>query len=147
MAGGIVLGLAAHLYLEPGTTTGYTAGTLVSNCQDLMLKVEKNTADVTTRGNNGWRAKVAVLRDVTVTFKMIYDNNDPTVAMVLNSFLSNTAPTNQLQTAVLDPDGFGLTASMVVTSCSRNEPLEEALTLDVELTIAYDPAHPPTWTI
>lgn len=147
MAGGIVLGLNAHLYLQAGGTGGYTSGTLVDNCKDLTLKVEKNTADVTTRGNNGWRAKVAVLRDATVSFKMIYDNTDPTVALVLDSFLANSAPTNQLETAVLDPDGFGLQASMVVTSCTRNEPLEDALTLDVEMTITYDPSHPPTWTI
>ena len=145
MAGGINLGLNAQLYISAGGSGGYTAGTLVNNCQDLTLKLEKNTADVTTRGNNGWRAKVAVLRDATVSWKMIWDETDPSMLIVLNSFLANSSPTNQIEAAILDKDGKGLEGTFVVTTFTRNEPLEEALTVDVEITPTYDAVHPPTW--
>jgi hypothetical protein len=49
--------------------------------------------------------------------------------------------------AALDKDGFGLEATMTVTGFTRNEPLEAALTVDVEMTITYDPSHPPTFTV
>jgi len=145
MAGGIVLGLNAQLYLSAGGSGGYSSGTLVNNCKDLTLKLEKNTADVTTRGNNGWRAKVAVLRDATISFKMIWDNTDPSLSIVMTSFMANSAPANTVEAAALDPDGFGLEATMVVTGFTRNEPLEQALDVDVEMTITYDPSHPPQW--
>lgn len=146
MAGGINLGLNGQLYLAAGGSGGYTTGAKVDNCQDLTLKVEKNKAKVTTRGNNGWEAHVPTLRDVTVSFKMIYDHSDTNVLLVLASFLANTAPTNTLEGAILDKDAFGLEATFIVSSLTRNEPLEEAMTLDIELAIGYDPTHPPTWT-
>ena len=143
---GINLGLNGQLYLQAGGTGGYTSGAIVNNCQDLTLKVEKAKAKVTTRGNNGWEAYVPTLRDVTLSFKMIYDVGDANVVLVITSFLANSAPTNTLEGAVLDKDGFGLEATFIVSSITRNEPLEEAMTLDIEMAIGYDPTHPPTWT-
>ena len=145
MAGGINLGLNGQLYVSAGGSGGYSSGTLVNNCMDLTLKLEKNTADVTTRGNNGWRAKVGVLRDATVSFKMIWDETDPAMLIVMNAFMANVAPDNQIEAAILDKDGKGLEGSFAVTSFSRNEPLEEAMTIDVEITPTYDLSHPPQW--
>src|SRR5208282_3108244 len=147
MAGGIVLGLNAQLYIAAGGSGGYTSGALVNNCQDLTLKIEKNTADVTTRGNNGWRAKVAVLRDVTLSWKMIWDTNDTNLSIVMTSFLANSAPSNTIEVAALDNGGFGLDATMLVSSFTRNEPLEGPLTVDIETTIGYAPSSPPTFTV
>jgi hypothetical protein len=145
MPGGINLGINGQLYVAAGGTSGYVSGTLVGNCKDLTLKVEKNTADVTTRANNGWRAKVGVLRDATVSFTMNWDETDPAMLIIMNSFLANASPANQIEAAVLDKDGKGLEGSFAVTTFTRNEPLEEAMTVDVEITPAYDPTHPPTW--
>jgi Phage tail tube protein len=145
MPGGIVLGLNAQLYLAAGGSGGYTSGALVNNVKDLTLKIEKNTADVTTRGNNGWRATVGVLRDATVSWGMIYDNTDAAIILLVASFMANSSPTNQVEAAILDPDHKGLEATFVVTSFTRNEPLEEALTVDVEMRPTYDPTHPPQW--
>lgn len=143
---GINLGLNGQLYIGAGGSSGYTSGTLVGNCQDLTLKVEKSTAKVTTRANNGWEAYVPALRDATVSFKMVYDIGDANVLTIMNSFLANVAPTNQLEVAVLDKDGFGLEGTMICSAFSRNEPLEEAMTIDVELKGGYDPTHPLNWT-
>ncbi len=145
MPGGINLGLNAQLYISDGGSSGYTSGTLVDNCQDLTLKLERNTADVTTRGNNGWRAKVGVLRDATLNFKMIYDIDDTSMISIRDAFMANTSPADQLEVAALDKDGHGLEATVSVTGFTRNEPLEGALTVDVELTPTYDPTHPPQW--
>lgn len=145
MAGGINLGLNGQLYISAGGSGGYTSGTIVNNCQDLTLSLEKNTADVTTRGNNGWRAKIGVLRDATVSFKMIWDETDAAMGILMTSFMANVSPTNQVEAAILDKDGKGLEATFSVTKFARNEPLEEAMTVDVEMTPTYDPTHAPQW--
>jgi Phage tail tube protein len=142
----IVLGLNCKLFIEAGGSGGYTSGTEATNCKDVTLKVEKNKADVTVRGNNGWRAWVAVLKDATVSFKMLWDTADATFTLIQAAFLASAAPQNTLEVAVLDGyGGHGLEATMMVTTFTRNEPLEEAVTVDVELAITYDIVHPPQW--
>ena len=55
---GIKLGMEAKLYRNTGT---YALPTWVelTNVKDLTLNLEAGEADVTTRGNAGWRATVA----------------------------------------------------------------------------------------
>ena len=55
---GIKLGMEAKLYRNTGT---YAAPTWVelTNVKDLTLNLEAGEADVTTRGNAGWRTTAA----------------------------------------------------------------------------------------
>jgi hypothetical protein len=66
---GVRLGLDAKLYRNTGT---YAAPVWneVKNVKDLTLNLEAGEADVTTRGNNGWRATLATLKDGSVEFEM-----------------------------------------------------------------------------
>ncbi len=148
----IVLGLNAKLYLD--SESGYVSPTWseVTNCKDLTLGLEKNDADVTVRGNNGWRAHVAVLKDASLEFKQIWDTSDVNFNLILDAFLANSAPTNTLNVAALDggilvPGSQGLRSLMIVSTFTRNEPLEEALTVDVKLMPTYFPPDPTNWLV
>lgn len=141
---GIKLGLDAKLYRN---TSVYATPTWdeITNIRDLTLNLEAGEADVTTRGNNGWRATVATLKDGSIEFEMIWDSEDPDFTAIRDGFLNKTA----IELAVMDggilvTGSQGLRASFMVTSFSRNEPLEEAISVSVTMKPTYS-ANPPDW--
>ncbi len=140
----IKLGMDAKLYRNTGSFASPTWN-LIPNVKDLTLSLETGEADVTTRGNNGWRATVATLKDGSVEFEMIWDTEDDDFTAIRNAFLNNTA----LELAILDglssvAGSQGLRASFMITGFTRNEPLEEAITVSVSAKPTYS-ANPPAW--
>ena len=76
---------------------------------------------------------------------MVWDSADTDFTAIRDAFLNKTA----VELAVLDGDvvttgSQGLRASFMVTSFSRNEPLEEAITVSVTMKPTYS-ANPPEW--
>jgi len=143
-----ILGLNAKLYIDDQSSYASPTWSLVDNCKDLTLTLEKNDADVTTRGNNGWRAVVGVLKDATVEFQMVWDTDDANFQLIKDAFL-NGDPVNiaAMDGLIATPGSEGLRALMTVTKFTRNEPLEEALTVDVSLRPTYFPADPAEWLV
>jgi len=141
------LGLDAKLYIDDESTYVTPSWSEVTNCKDLTLSLEKNEFDVTVRGNNGWRAMVSVLKDATLEFSMIWDTDDVNFQLIKDAFFAVAAPTNTVNIAAMDGDitvagSEGLRSLMIVSSFTRNEKLEEALTVDVKLRPTYFPADP-----
>ena len=127
----IKLGMEAKLYRNTGT---YATPTWVEmlNVKDLTLNLEASEADVTTRGNAGWRATIAALKDGSIEFEMVWDTGDADFTAIKDAFFGNTS----IEFAVMDGDvagsgSQGLRATMAITNFSRNEPLEEAITVSV----------------
>jgi len=115
------------------------------NVKDLTLTLEKGEADVTTRGNAGWRATVGTLKEGSIEFEMVWDTDDPSFNAIKDGYFLDTP----LEMAVMDGDvvvsgSEGLRASFAVTSFSRSEPLEEAMSVSVNLKVAYA-EHAPEW--
>lgn len=140
----IKLGMDAKLYRNTGTFASPTWN-IIPNVKDLTLNLETGEADVTTRGNNGWRATVATLKDASIEFEMVWDTEDDDFTALRNAFLNNTA----IELAVLDglvatSGSQGLRATCMVTSFTRNEPLEEAITVNVTVKPTYS-ANAPSW--
>jgi TP901-1 family phage major tail protein len=140
----VKLGLDAKLYRNTGTYAT-PVWDEITNVRDVTLNLEAGEADVTTRGNNGWRATVATLKDGSIEFEMVWDSADTDFTAIRDAFLNKTA----VEMAVLDGDVLitgsqGLRASFMVTSFSRNEPLEEAITVSVTMKPTYS-ANPPEW--
>ena len=141
------LGLDAKLYRNAGT---YAAPTwdLIGNVRDLTLNLETGEADVSTRGNNGWRATVGTLKDASLEFEMVWDTADSDFGAVRDAFLNN----NTVEFAVMDglitgagsSGSQGLRATFRIASFSRNEALEEAITVSVTAKPTYS-ANPPSW--
>jgi hypothetical protein len=142
----VKIGLEGKLFRNTAT---YEAPTWVEmkNVKDLTLSVEAGEADATTRGNNGWKATLATLKDGSIEFDMVWDTADAGFTAIRTAFFANTP----IEFAVLDGNVAtagtqGLRASMAITKFSRNEPLEEAMTVSVTAKPTYS-EHPPEWMV
>jgi len=71
----VKLGLDAKLYRNTGTFAA-PAWNEIKNVKDVTLNLEAGEADVTTRGNAGWKATVATLKDGSIEFEMVWDTAD-----------------------------------------------------------------------
>ena len=145
----IRLGLDAKLWIA-STTTAQGEGTYaeVTNARSVSLSLESAEADVTTRGNAGWRANLPTLKDATIEFEMIYDTTDANFAKIQEAFLDG----DDLWVKALDggtthENGEGLKALCRVTTFSINQALEEAITVSVTLKPTYTTSsqNAPSW--
>lgn len=120
-----IYGKDAKLYRGPA---GSVANIEVPNVRNVTLTLEAGEADVTTRANQGWRATAPTLRECTVEFEMLDDPTDAGFAAMRTAFLTGALiallPLNKLA-------GEGPDADFAITSFSRGEELEEAVTVNV----------------
>jgi hypothetical protein len=142
----VKLGLDAKLYRNTGTFAT-PAWNEIQNVKDVTLNLEAGEADVTTRGNAGWRATVATLKDGSIEFEMVWDTADDDFAAIRDTFLNRGA----MEFAVMDgamnmPGSQGLRATCMVTNFSRNESLEEAITVSVTVKPTFS-VNPPSWVV
>ena len=120
----IVLGLDAKLLRG---AAGQTGATEVKNVKDLTLNLESGVADVTTRATKGWRASVATLKEASLEFGILYDTEDADFLAFQEAYFGNIP----LALFVTDGAGGGLDANWSITGFSIEQPLEEALTVQV----------------
>ena len=120
----IKIGLEAKLYYG---TAGSQAATEAKNVKDVTLSLEAGSADITTRAANNWRVKKATLKEGSLEFTVNYDTEDAFCSTVITNFLSNTS----MAFFVTDGDSNGLDADFTLTNCSIEQPLEEAITVNV----------------
>ena len=140
----VKLGLDAKLFRN---TASYATPTWaeITNVRDVTLNLDAGEADVTTRGNNGWRATVATLKDGSIEFEMVWDSDDDDFTAIRDAFLNKTSVEMAVMDGSMATSGSqGLRASFMVTSFSRNEPLEEAITVSVTAKPTYS-TNPPEW--
>jgi predicted secreted protein len=123
-------------------TAGTTANTALASVRNVTLNLEKGEADVTTRGNGGWKATVATLKDASVEFEMVWDTADAGFTAIKNSYFNNTA----ISLLILDAatGGQGLDADFMVTKFTREEPLDEAIVVKVTAKPTLS-TRSPTW--
>lgn len=143
----IKLGMEAKLYRNTGD---YATPNWVEmlNVKDLTLNLEASEADVTTRGNGGWRATIAALKDGSIEFEMVWDTADADFTAIQQAFFNNT----EIEFTVLDGDvgttgSQGLRATMSITNFSRSEALEEAITVSVTAKPTYAENAPEWMTV
>jgi len=144
---GIRLGMDAKLYFDAAGVGGGSWAEL-DNVRDLTLNLETGEADVTTRGNAGWRAIVATLKSGAVEWDMVWDTSDPAFSAIKDVYFNNTP----IGFAIMDGDiatagSQGLQADFSITNFSRNEPLEEAITVSVSAKPTYSTTAPAWVTV
>jgi len=132
----LVLGMNAKLYIDE---------VLVGNATNVTLNLTSEEADVTTRGNNGWKANVPTLKDASVELEMIWDTDDAQFQKVKDSYLNGTDLDVKVLDGLVDADGEGLHATMRCSNLTREEPLTDALKCKVTLKPTYDAVSPPEW--
>ena len=130
MATEFALGMNAKLYYG---AAGASAATEMGNVKDVTLTLEAGEADVTTRANAGWRATAPTLRECTAEFEMVWDPTDAGFTAIKNAFLT----AGMVALKILDKTGGqGPDGDFAITSFSRNEALEEAITVSVTAKLA-----------
>ena len=127
-----VLGMDAGLYQGSSGETDPDAMTEVDNIRDTTLSLEAGEADVTTRGNDGWRSTAPTLRECSVEFQMVWQPGDAVFEAIRDAFLDGT----KVALAVLDQKrtvtgAQGPVGDFSITGFSRSEALEEAIVADV----------------
>jgi len=142
----IRLGMEAKVYRNDGTWETPT-WVEITNVRDVTLNLETGEADVTTRANSGWRATAATLKEASVEFEMVWDTEDAGFTAIKDAFFNGT----NIDLAVMDGDitqtgTQGLRAEFSITSFSRSEPLEEAITVSVTAKPAYS-VNTPEWMV
>lgn len=135
------LGMNGKLYCKPGGIAAGGSFNEITNAKDVTVTLEKGTADVSTRANNGWRASVGTLKELTFEWQMVWDTSDSRFTELQSAFLNNTV----IAIKALDsPTGQGPQADCMITSFSRAEPLEEAMTVNVTAKVTYS-STAPSW--
>lgn len=135
----IRLGLDASLYYG---VKGSTADTLVENVKDVTLDLSSAEADVTTRGNDGWRATVATLKEGSIDFQIVWDTEDAFFTALKDAWFDNDAIALLVLDAPTDESGQGLDADFAVINFTRNEALEDAILVDVTVKPTYSDRAP-----
>ena len=129
------LGLSAKLYRDTGS-----AWDEVTNVKNLTLNMDKGEADVSTRGNAGWKATIAALKDASCEFEMVYDLADTDMTAIRDAFLNNTVVRFIIMDGAIDTataGAQGLKASFMVTKFAIPQNLEEAIMAQVTLKPTY----------
>lgn len=138
------LGMDGKLYYNAGTYASPT-WTLLTNVKDVTLNLEKGEADATTRGNGGWRATKPTLKDGTIEFEMLWDTEDAGFTVIKDAWFDDTDVEFAVMDGLITTSGSqGLRAMMAVISFSRNEPLEEAMSVNVTIKPTYA-TNAPEW--
>jgi hypothetical protein len=137
-----LLGMNAKIYQGP---TGSDLATLteMSNVKDVTLSLEAGEADVTTRANQGWRATAPTLRECTAEFEMLWKPGDTGFDAIKTAFLTSATVRLAVLTGARSADGTtpetgseGVLGDFSITNFSRNEPLEEGVTVSVTAKLA-----------
>ena len=137
----IKLGMDAVLNFKSGGVGGAGSWTELANVKDVTLSLETGEADITTRANAGWRATVGTLKEASVEFEMVWDTADAGFTAIKDAFFNN----DLIGLQILDEaDDQGLQADFSITNFSRNEALEEAITVSVTAKVTYSDTA-PSW--
>lgn len=131
-----ILGMNAKIY-QGAAGAELAALAEMSNVRDVTLNLEAGEADVTTRANSGWRATAPTLRECTTEFEMVWKPGDAGFDAIKAAYLGGAT----IELAVLDQaretaGAQGPKGSFSITSFSRNEALEEAITVSVTAKLA-----------
>lgn len=136
MADEFILGMNAKIYQGP-TGTDLASLTEMSNVKDVTLNLEAGEADVTTRANQGWRATAPTLRECTAEFEMLWKPGDAGFDAIKTAFLTSATIALAVLTGDKAESGTeGPRGDFSITNFSRNEPLEEGMTVSVTAKLA-----------
>jgi predicted secreted protein len=141
----VKLGMDAKLYFCVAGIGGTPVWTELSNVKNLTLNLTKGEADVTTRANGGWKATAGTLKEGSIEFEMVWDTADAGFTAIQQAYFGNTLiGLAVMDGAVATAGSQGLWADCMITDFSREEPLEEAMSVKVSAKPSYS-TNPPVW--
>jgi len=125
------VGFRGALYINTGTITT-PVWTEIPCVRDVTLNLSSDDVDDTCRVTDGWRSRLAGLREWGADFEMVYEPLDAAFNDVREAFLAGTS----LEVAILDEDisidgTEGIQGTVFVTEFNREEPLEDVMNSSV----------------
>ena len=139
----VKLGKNAKMYRN---TAVYATPTWVEvkNVMDLTYSRDKSEAEASTRGYGGYRARKGALKDLSLDFDMAYDEVDPDVVAIEDSYDNDTILDVLVLSGPLNVSGSrGIRADVECFKFEKSEDLEDIQKVSVALKPAYS-THPPT---
>ena len=141
----VKLGMDAKLYFCVAGIGGSPTWTLLSNVKNVTLNLQKGEADVTTRANSGWKATAGTLKEGSIEFEMVWDTSDAGFTAIQQAYFANTLIGLAAMDGPIATNGSqGLWADCMIIDFSRDEPLEEAISVKVTAKPTYS-ANAPIW--
>lgn len=141
----VKLGLDAKLYYCVAGIAGTPTWVELTNVKNVTLNLQKGEADVTTRANNGWKATAATLKEGSIEFEMVWDTTDGGFTAIKNAYFNNTLIGMAAMDGPIATNGNqGLWADCAITDFTRDEPLEDAISVKVTAKPTYS-ANAPIW--
>jgi len=141
----VKFGIDAKLYFCAAGIGGTPTWTELTNVRNVTLSLTKGEADVTTRANAGWKATAAVLKEGSIEFEMVWDTEDTGFTAIQTAYFQNSLIGLAVMDGPIATNGSqGLWADCMILDFSREEPLEEALSVKVTAKPTYS-ANPPQW--
>jgi hypothetical protein len=135
----------AKLYFCVAGIGATPSWTLLDNVKNVTLNLTKGEADVTTRANGGWKATAGTLKEGTIEFEMVWNTSDAGFTAIQQAYFANTSIGIAAMDGPIATTGSqGLWADCMITDFSRDEPLEEAISVKVTAKPTYS-ANPPIW--
>lgn len=122
------LGYTGALNYKVGGQAAAGSWLTISDAMDVSSGGETEEADVTTRGNNGYVATAAVLKNLNLEFEMIYDTANAAFGAIKDAWIAQTKIGFQILDA---PGGEGFQADFMITRFTRDESLRDAMKVQV----------------
>lgn len=115
---------------------------LLGVVRDATATLSHTESDATTRASQGWRAMLAVIKELEVSIQIVKDLTDPGFIALQSAWWNRS----KIAIAMLDGDldtGPGLVFDAQIFNFSPGQPLEELSTVDVTFKPTYSPGNPP----
>lgn len=141
---GVKFGMDAKLYFCAAGIGSTPVWTELTNVKNVTLSLTKGEADVTTRANNGWKASAGTLKEASIEFEMVWNTDDAGFTAIKNAYMNNTIIGIAAMDGKIDGASQGLWADCMVTDFSRDEPLEDAISVKVTVKPTYS-TNAPVW--
>lgn len=138
------VGLSQYLYINSATYGSPTWGA-VPIVKDCKIPMAADEADVSTRGNGGWKASKQALKSMSFEFQIVYDPGAATFETLRDAFLNGTALDLWASDLAEDAeDAQGPRAVCEVFKFDKSENLGDPVMVDVVAKPTYS-ANPPAW--
>lgn len=136
-------GLDCYFYRNTGSHASPTWNE-VSCVRDLTLPKKKTRSEFSSRGTGGYKAFRGAMKELDVQGEVIRDHSDADYLALLDSFENDTILDCLFLDGPVDTAGSkGWRLQMIVFDISDKEPLDGPSLADLEMSVAYDTAHPP----
>lgn len=141
-----VFSFDGKLYRNSGSF-GAPTWVLVDNVGDIDVTLAPDKTELPLRRLGGWKGYVPGLFDYLLGFKMLYDLGDANQTAMRTAFFARAAIEFLiLDQAVATAGAYGIRATMAIFKFPRQEPLNGAMMVDVELAPTYSANAPAEFT-